>query len=104
MAIKPLEEQKTGDQDLELMMQDIKKFVKVLEDNPLLDGRVIKAVEFAGGALTVDVNHGLGRRPQGWIITDFTALAGTRIVRDAWNTSTITFTASAACDLDLWIF
>ena len=104
MAIKPLEVQTTGNQDLELLMQNVKKWAKVLEDNPLLDGRLIEDVEFAGGALTVDINHGLGRQPLGWIITDFTALAGTGIVRDAWDTSTITFTASAACDLDLWIF
>jgi len=104
MAIKPLEEQRSGNQDLELMMQDIKAFVKVLEDNPILDGRMIEAVEFAAAALTVTVNHGLGRQPLGWFITDFTALAGTGVVRDDWDTSTITFTASAACDLNLWVF
>jgi hypothetical protein len=102
--IPELETQQTENQDLELAIQNVKKWAKVLEDNPLLDGNFIQAIEFAGGALTVDVNHGLGRQPRGWIITDFTALAGTAIVRDAWDTNTITFTASAACDLDLWVF
>jgi len=102
--IPELEEQHTGNQDVELLQQNVKKWAKILEDNPLLDGRLIEDVEITAAALTIDVNHGLGRQPRGWIITDFTALAGTAIVRDAWDTNTITFTASAACDLDLWVF
>lgn len=102
--IEKLEIQQTENDDLEKAQQNVKRFVKVLEDNPLLDGVLIEDIEITAAALTIDVNHRLGRQPRGWIITDFTALAGTGIVRDAWNTSTITFTASAACDLDIWVF
>ena len=81
-----------------------KKFVKSLEDNPLLDGRLIENVEFAG-AVTVSIDHKLDRKPRGWIITDFEALAGTGVVRSAtWNKKTLALTSSAACNLSLWVF
>lgn len=102
--IPSLEKQHTEDQDSELFQQNIKSFVKVLEDNPLLDGRLIEGVEFTVAALTVVVDHKLDRKPRGWMITDFTALAGTGVVRDDWTDKTLTLTASAACDLDLWVF
>ncbi len=102
--IPPLERQHTEDQDSELFQQNIKNFVKTLEDNPLLDGVLHEAIEFAIGALTVVINHKLGRQPRGWVITDFTALAGTGVIRAAWDDKTITLTSSAACDLDLWVF
>ncbi len=102
--IKQMNTQHTGDQDVELFQANVKDFVKALEDNPLLDGVLIEDVEFVGAALTVVVNHKLARKPRGWIITDFQALAGTGVVRDDWNAQTLTLTASAACDLDLWVF
>ncbi|MBW2560705.1 MAG: hypothetical protein JRE40_07615 [Deltaproteobacteria bacterium] len=85
------------------MMQDVKKFVQPLEENELLDGILIEDVAFAG-AVTVDINHKLGRQPRGWILTDFTALAGTGVVRSAWDDKTISLDSSAACDLSLWVF
>ena len=102
MAIKPLEKQHTGEQDLELFQNNIKDFVKVLEDNPLLDGTLIEDVEF-GGAVTVNIAHKLGRKPRGWILTDLTV--GARIViRDDWDDKFLTLTSNGACTISLWVF
>ena len=99
-----MDTQHTGNQDLELLQANMKNFAKSLEDNPLLDGVLIEDVEFTG-AVTVVINHKLGRKARGWFPTDFEALAGTGVIRDAdWDDKTLTLTSSAACDLDLWIF
>lgn len=102
--IPPFEYQHTGNQDIELLTQNIKKFVKVLEDNPLLDGVLIENIEFTG-AVTVVVNHKLGRRPRGWIVTD---LAGSgRIFRGAnWTDKTLELANAIAnpCTVSIWVF
>ena len=100
--ILPLETQHTGDQGIELLQQNIKKFVKVLEDNPILDGFFLEDIDLANAANTV-INHKLGRRPRGWIVTDHTGV-GTLIYRIAWDDKTITLLAAAGCTVSLWVF
>jgi len=104
MSIKPLEKQHTGDQDLELFQNNIKDFVKVLEDNPLLDGRFIEDIVFSG-AVTVNVQHKLDRKPRGWILTDLTGglVDVARNVGD-WNDKFLSLAASAACTISIWVF
>ena len=104
--IPELEVQQTDNQDMELSQQNAKKFVKVLEDNPLLDGQFLGAVEFTAAALTIDINHGLGRMQRGWVMTDITStVAAPLIYRTAdWNDKTLTLTASLACEIGLWVF
>ena len=99
--IPGLETQHTGNQDVELLQQNIKKFAKVLEDNPLLDGRLLEDVALNAAANT-DINHGLGRVPRGWILTDQSAAA--TVYRVAWTTTTLTLLASGATTVDIWVF
>jgi len=103
--IRPLEVQTTGNQDLELLMQNIKKWAKVLEDNPLLDGRVVEDVAF-DGATDTTFNHGLGRQPLGCFPVDWETGATMAIAfgRSGWNSRTITAFADVVCTLDLWVF
>ena len=105
MAIRPLEVQHTGDQDLELLMQNVKKFAQVLEDNPLLDGRMIEDVDF-DGATDTTFNHGLGRQPLGCFPVDWETGATMAIAfgRSDWDASTITAFADVVCTLKLWVF
>lgn len=99
--IPGLETQHTGNQDVELLQQNVKKFVKVLEDNPLLDGTFLEGIALNAAANTV-INHKLGRRPRGWILTDQSAAA--TVYRVAWTDKTLTLLASAASTVDLWVF
>lgn len=100
--ILPFEYQHTGNQDVELLQQNMKKFVKPLEDCPLLDGILLENVDLANAVNTV-INHKLGRQPRGWIVVDH-AGTGTLIYRIAWNSSTLTLLAAAACTVSLWVF
>jgi hypothetical protein len=48
------------------------------------------------------INHGLQRQPQGWFLTDNNADA--TIWRSAWNSLTLTLTASANATVNIWVF
>ena len=102
--IKELETQHTGVQEIELLQQNTKNFVKSLERNPLLDGILIKNVFFSG-AVTVNIAHKLGRKPRGWFTTDITGnLANiARNVGDC-NDKFLSLAASATCTISLWVF
>ena len=65
--ISPLEIQQAEDQDVNLLQTNVKNFVKVLEDNPLLDGHLLENIELDAGDNAI--NHRLGRRLRGWIVT-----------------------------------
>lgn len=101
--IPPLEVQHTGEQDLELAQQNIKRFVKVLEDNPLLDGRLIEGQALAVG--TTAINHKLGREPRGWILARIQGGAAAPWVREtARNSQTLTLQSNTALTVSLWVF
>lgn len=100
--IDVLEIQHTGDQDLELAQQNIKRFVKVLEDNPVLDGRLIEDIDVPLPPATVEVEHKLDRQPRGWIVCDVDA--STYVYRIAWNDKTIVIAGRAAATISIWVF
>lgn len=99
--IPELETQQTGNQDVELLQQNVKKWTKILEDNPLLDGRLLEDIDLNAAANT-NINHGLGRVPRGWVLTDQSAAA--TVYRVAWTNTTLTLLASAASTVDIWVF
>jgi hypothetical protein len=103
--IPGLETQHTGNQDVELLQQNIKKFVKVLEDNPLLGGHIIEEVAFDGVNDTV-FNHKLGRMPLGCfpVYWETGATMAIAFGQSDMDTSTITAFADVACTLDIWVF
>ena len=72
--------------------------------NPFLQGRVLKSVVLASGANVV--NHGLGRKLQGWVPVRLRASATLYDTQDT-NTSpalTLNLTASAAVTVDIYVF
>jgi hypothetical protein len=102
--IPPLEMQHSDDQGTQLSRENVKKFVKVLEDNPLLDGVLIEDIVFSG-AVTVNIAHTLDRNPRGWIITDLTGglVDVARNVGD-WDDKFLSLASSAACTISVWVF
>jgi hypothetical protein len=103
-VIKQLEKQQTDNQDIELLQQNLKKFTKPLEDNPILDGRLIEGITVPGAGNVV-VNHKLGRKPRGWILTD---KAGDGVIfrGAAWTDKTIELANSVVtdCVVAIWVF
>lgn len=76
-----------------------------LVDLPLLQGVLVKNIELTAGANIV--NHGLGRSPQGYIITRAQDAATALYDTQASNPRpalTLLITSSATCRVDLWIF
>jgi hypothetical protein len=103
--IPELEIQHTGTEEVERLQENVKKFVKVLEDNPLLDGRIVEEVAFDGVADTT-FNHGLGRMPLGCfpVYWETGATMAIAFGQSAMTTNTITAFADVACTLDIWVF
>lgn len=62
-----LEAHQCDDHNVMAAQERIKEFVKSMEDCPLLDGVSVKDVEV--DTSKTKINHGLGRKPEGWIIT-----------------------------------
>jgi hypothetical protein len=69
--------------------------------NPFLNGVLLEGVALASGATTI--NHKLGRKMQGWVITDLNGVAS--IYRSQpFNNLTLTLTSSAACTVNIYGF
>ena len=102
--IPPLETQQTGDQDLELSQQNLKRFAKVLEDNPLLDGHLIEDQDLALGVDT-PISHRLGRQPRGWILARIRGGAGAPWIREiSSDPLTLTLHSNTAINVSLWVY
>lgn len=72
--------------------------------NPLTAGRLIRNVELSTGANTI--NHGLGRKLQGWVLTRLRAAAQIYDMQDSSiiPNLTLTLVSDANVAVDLWVF
>lgn len=74
--------------------------------DPVLANPVVQGLELKNINLTVGdnvINHLLGRKQQGWFITDINAVAG--IYRSAeFNALTLTLNSDVECTINLWVF
>jgi hypothetical protein len=80
----------------------IRQKQRELRGLPFTGGKVKTAVVPAGGI--VDVAHGLGRTPKGWIQLDVTG--DPLFVRSAWDAASIQFTSIGAnpAYLTFWVY
>lgn len=72
--------------------------------NPLVQGRLITGQKLING--TTAVNHGLGRKLQGWIIVGINGIAGIYDTQATNQTPALTLNlvSNAACTVSLWVF
>lgn len=70
-------------------------------DSPLNNGIFLKDIALISG--TTIVNHRLGRKPQGWMITDINA-AATIYKSQPFNPLTLILTSSAVVTVNLYVF
>jgi len=68
----------------------------------LLDGRLLENVALSTSA--VDVQHGLGRTPAGYLVMTQNASGSVFETKTARSSSSIRLTASASVTVDLWVF
>ena len=86
--------------------RSVDDFVRVLEENPRLDGRMIEDIALVA-ATPLAIDHKLARQPVGWEITNITwAGAVDSSVRwTAWDDKTITLEAPVtAVTVSIWIY
>jgi len=95
----------SADRVLNLFQDKVLKSVNPLLSNPLLDGVLLESVVLASGTDTI-VNHTLGRKLVGWVITRRRASATIYDKQDANLTAdlTLVLNSSAAVTVDIYVF
>lgn len=104
MSLKALKTIQSKSYDLDVVQRNVKEFSTQLENNPILDGITIENISLSSsGANTI--NHKLGRKIKGWIITKIQANA------NVWESSTqplpsstLVLETSANCTISLYVF
>lgn len=91
----------TDDRQFSLMQTGWKSALEPVIDNPIVNGILIKNVELINGVTAV--NHLLGRKMQGWFITDMNA-AATVYRSSPLNNLTLKLTSNAAVIVNLYCF
>ena len=92
---------KDDNQNFQLMQTKWASILNPLLKNGLVDGIQLIGIDLINGETTF--NHLLGRKPQGWILTDINA--GTSVYRSKpFNDKTLSLTAGANCTVSLWVY
>jgi hypothetical protein len=98
--IKQFKKIQTALFDLMQVQTNVSYVLDPLVKVPFLDGAVMSQVTLASGSNRIA--QPLQRRPLGWFITDRNSAA--TVYRTAWDSNTITLTASAATTVDIWVY
>ena len=100
------ERYRTTDYPLTRVQDKIEQFASTLQATGLLDGRLIENIEFVAST-TRNVQHGLGRKYQGYIVVSVNAKAILQ-VDDTKNSNKSQFLAlqsyGTPCTASLWVF
>ena len=100
-----IEQLKTADL-ADIFQRFMKDFVRVLEDNPRLDGRFIRGIDLVA-TVPQAIDHKLGRVPVGWETTDivWAGAVDATVRQTAWDDKTITLDAPVTnVTLDIWVY
>jgi hypothetical protein len=102
VAIKDLKTINSQDYELSTIQRNTSEFAQQLIGNPLLDGNLLK--DIAVSVTATEFAHGLGRKPQGYIVVK--ASTGVTLSDSASLTpnTTIKLTASASSTVSIWVF
>lgn len=92
---------KSPDSIFMLWQTRVKSEVDPVLTNELLAGSLLKGIVLINGVTIL--NHKLGRKPKGWILTDIDA-AATVYRSAAFSTTTLTLTSNAAATAAIWVF
>jgi hypothetical protein len=101
-VIPDLKKVRTTNDEIRQLQDGIMRVVEVLRKKEILDGRLIKDVILDSAAPT-EINHGLGRALNGWIVTRISA-AATVHESESPSTNILTLEASADVTVSLWVF
>lgn len=102
MALKAFKRSNIADFDTSKFQTNVFEFTQQFIDNPLLSGTLVE--DIAVSTTAVDVNHGLGREPVGYIMTKASAHVTIFDTTSAQPKVHLTITGSASATISLWIF
>lgn len=91
---------KSANPDIEALQQQLEQVL-----NPIVRVAMLSGVQLTDVAVTtagVQLEHGLGRQPLGWFITDLDT--GVHVWRTAWDKFTLTLDASGSATINLWVY
>lgn len=94
----------TPDRTINQLQQNIKQAVDPVINNPLTQGQLLTSIALTSG--TNVINHGLGRKLQGWIVVG-QGSAASFYDSQATNPSqnlTLILVASAGVTINLYVF
>lgn len=83
-------------------MDELISDMKKVFDCPLIDGSLVTGQSFTSASSTI-VQHGLGRVPQGYLVTRQVGEFA-QVHETASDANTITFFSNANNTLDFWFF
>lgn len=88
--------------ELQAVVNAIVEFVKPLEQNPILDFRIIESVTITSAG--VDVPHKLGRAWRGWFVVSRTNGVVPYEQTQTDETKYLSLTAASSTTVDLYVF
>lgn len=84
------------------LQQAVAKVLDRVSDVPFMDGKLLSGISILVGVN--EINHGLGRIPQGWFVTRMGAAGYTELNEESRNSISIILSASATTTVDIWMF
>jgi hypothetical protein len=104
MSLKTLKTIQPKEYELDAVQGNIKEFTKQLETNPVLDGIILKDVSLVSSGSNT-INHKLGRKINGWIITKIQANANVwQNTTQPLPTKNLILETSADATVDIYVF
>ena len=104
MSLKALKTIQPKEYELDTVQRNVKEFAGQLEKNVVLDGILLENISLLSASSNT-VNHKLGRKIKGWIVTKIQANA------NVWEnstqplpSSTLILDVSADCTVSLYVF
>lgn len=92
---------KDDNQNLMLLQTKWKSAIQPMLASVLGQGIFLSNIDLIAGENVI--NHLLGRKQQGWIITDINAVANIYKF-GAFNDKTLTLTSDVPCNIGIWCF
>lgn len=91
----------TDNRDLSLLQTSWSASINPLLSNPIVNGIFVKSIALINGVTII--NHKLGRKPQGYFVTDINA-AATIYRSQPYNNLTLVLTSNAVATVNLYVF
>ena len=93
------------DQTVRKLQSNVENALAPIINSDILDGVLLKNVDLRFDRIN-EINHGLGRAPQGWIIVRLRGDSRIWDVQDSNNTKqrTLSLRCTTDVEVDMWIF